>query len=504
MMDGRGQSDGCIVPTKSPNKPEGTEGMEGRQPAKGNEQQGHISRTQGRREDMSKALERIRQAVRRDKKDKLTALYHHVYNVDHLREAYWGLNTKAAPGVDGETWEHYGQDLEANLQDLSGRLRRGAYRATPVRRVYIPKADGRQRPLGVPSLEDKIVQSVVAQILTVIWEEEFLGFSYGFRPGRSPHQALDALAVGIEAKSVRWVLDADIRGFYDAISHEWMVKFIEHRIGDRRVVGLIRKWLKAGVLEEGRWTLSEEGTPQGGLISPILANIYLHYAFDQWVHQWRQRKARGDVIVVRYADDFVVGLAHRREAERFERDLSERLKRFGLELHADKTRLIEFGRYAVTNRAERREGKPETFNFLGFTHICTKNRRNSFTVLRQTERKRMRAKLREITEGLKRRMHKPIPEQGQWLRSVMEGHYQYYGVPMNGPALSEFRYHILGIWKRVLDRRSQTSRVTWERMYRLQRKWMPSTRIRHPYPWQRQGVRPKARAGCGNAARPDP
>ena len=476
--------------------------MEGRRPAKGNEHQGHISRTQGRSKDMSQALERIRLAVRRDKKAKLTALNHHVYNIDHLREAYWGLNSKSAPGVDGETWEHYGQDLEVRLQDLSRRLRSGAYRATPVRRVYIPKADGRQRPLGVPALEDKIVQSVVAQIFTVIWEEEFMGFSYGFRPGRSAHQALDALAVGIEWKRVRWVLDADIRGFYDAISHEWMVKFVEHRIGDRRVVNLIKKWLKAGVMEEGRWTRSEKGTPQGGLISPILANIYLHYVFDQWVHQWRRRNAREDVIVVRYADDFVVGLARRREAERFQRELTERLRKFNLELHADKTRLIEFGRYAVVDRAAHGEGKPETFNFLGFTHSCSKNSRNSFTVLRQTERKRMWAKLKEIKEDLKRRMHEPIPEQGKWLRTVMRGYYQYYGVPMNGPALNEFRYHVMRIWKRALSRRSQTGAVTWERMYRLQRKWIPYPRICHPYPSRRPSVRPKARAGCGNSARP--
>ena len=490
MMNGLRQSDGRIVPEKSPNKPAGSgaEGTEGRRPAKGNARQSPMPRTQSRNQGMPATLARIRLAVKREKQVKLTALYHHVYNLDHLREAYHSLKANAAPGVDGETWQHYGQDLEGNLRDLSERLRRGAYQATPVRRTYIPKADGRQRPLGVPALEDKIVQSVAAQLLSTIWEEEFLGFSYGFRPGRSPHRALDALAVGIERKCVRWVLDADIRGFYDTLSHEWLVKFIEHRIGDKRVVHLIQKWLKAGVLEAGQWTPSEEGTPQGGLISPILANIYLHYAFDLWAHQGRKRYVHGDVIIVRYADDFVVGFEHRAEAERFQRELSERLRKFNLELHTDKTRLIEFGRYAEHNRAERGLGKPETFNFLGFTHICSWNRRKSFTVLRQTMRQRMRAKLKEIVVELKRRMHDPIPEQGRWLKTVILGHYRYYGVPMNGRALDEFRYHVLGIWKRVLKRRSQTGEVSWERMYRLQANWIPAPRIYQPYPGQRIGV----------------
>jgi group II intron reverse transcriptase/maturase len=438
---------------------------------------------------MTAALERIRLAVRRDKGEKLTSLYHHVYNVDHLREAYWGLKRRAAPGVDGETWQHYGQDLEANLQDLSGRLARGAYRANPVRRAYIPKLDGRQRPLGVPALEDKIVQSVVADVLTVIWEEEFLGFSYGFRPGRGPHNALDALSVGLMRKPVSWVLDADIRGFYDTIDHEWLVQVVEHRVGDRRVVRLIRKWLKAGVLEDGSWRPSEEGTPQGGLVSPVLANIYLHYAFDQWAHQWRRRQAQGAVIIVRYADDFVVGFAHREDAERFQRDLAERLGCFKLELHADKTRLIEFGRYAAQNRQACGEGKPETFNFLGFTHICGKTRKGRFTVLRKTMRKRMQAKLKAIKLELKRRLHVPIPDQGKWLRSVLNGHYRYYGVPMNGRVLSTFRQQVVWLWKRALGRRSQRGRITWERMVRLACKWLPYPHIYHPWPSQRLVVK---------------
>jgi len=459
--------------------------MEGRRPAKGNAFQPAMPRTQSREDGMEAALERIRQAVERDKEAKFTALYHHVYNVDHLREGYFNLKRQAAPGVDGETWQHYGQDLESHLQDLSERLQRGAYWATPVRRVYIPKADGRQRPLGIPALEDKIVQSVTAQIFTVIWEAEFLGFSYGFRPRRSPHNALDALTVGITQKRVNWVLDADIRGFYDTISHEWLMKFIEHRIGDKRVMRLIQKWLKAGVLEDGSWTPSEEGTPQGGLINPVLANIYLHYAFDLWAHQWRKRHARGEVILVRYADDFVVGFQHWAEAEQFQRELTERLGKFNLELQADKTRLIEFGRFAATNREKRGEGKPETFNFLGFTHICGKTRKGDYTVKRQTMRKRLRAKLKAIKMELRRRRHDPVPEQGKWLRSVIVGHFRYYGVPMNGPALCEFRYHVVGLWKRALERRSQKARILWERMYRLARDWLPYPRIYHLYPPQR-------------------
>ena len=483
------QSDGGVIPEKFPNVPEptGAEGMEERPPAKGNELQGPLYRTQSR-ESMGVALERIRLAVRRERKGKLTALYHHIYNIDFLREAYLRLKRDAAPGVDGETWQDYGQALEANLQDLSGRLRRGAYRAPPVRRVYIPKPDGRQRALGVTAVEDKIVQYVTAQVCSAIWEEEFLGFSYGFRPGRSPHQALDALTVGIEGKRVNWVLDADLRGFFDTLSHEWLEKFIQHRIGDKRVVALIQKWLKAGVLEGESWTQSDEGTPQGGVISPVLANIYLHYAFDLWVHEWRKRHAHGDLIVVRFADDFVVGFEHRAEAEQFHRDLIERLQKFNLELHADKTRLIEFGRFAADQRRRRGEGKPATFNFLGFTHICGKTRKGKFAVWRQTIKKRLRAKLKAIKVELKRRMHDPLPDQGKWLRSVVLGHFRYYGVPRNGPALSEFRYHVMRLWKRALERRSQTGHMTWERLYRLARNWLPYPHIYHPYPSQRLHV----------------
>ncbi len=435
---------------------------------------------------MQAALVRIREAVRRNKEERLTSLYHHVYSIAHLREAYLGLKRGAAAGVDGETWQTYGQDLEANLQDLAGRLRRGAYRAHPVRRVYIPKADGRQRPLGIPALEDKIVQSVVAQILTVIWEAEFIGFSYGFRPGRSPQQALAALTVGIQERRVNWVLDADIRGFYDTLAHEWLIKFIEHRIGDRRMVALIQKWLKAGILEAGRWAPSEEGTPQGGLVSPVLANIYLHYAFDLWAQHWRKRNAQGDMIVVRYADDFVVGFEHREDAERFQSELAERLAKFNLQLHGEKTRLIEFGRQAATNRAKRGVGKPETFDFLGFTHMCGKTRKGRFAVMRQTMRKRVRAKLQAVKMELKRRVHDPLPQQAKWLAAVLRGHYQYYGVPFNSRALATFRFRVVALWQRALNRRSQRKRMTWERMERLARQWLPNPKIYHPYPSMQQ------------------
>src|SRR5947207_2278155 len=376
MTNGPGKSDSPVVPEKSPNnaRPSAAEGMEGRGLAKGNPPQQNASWTPSRK-DAPSELERVRQAAKQDKQLRFTALLHHIYNLETLRMAYFSLKKEAAPGVDGETWRHYGEELEKNLQDLSERLKRGAYRAKPVRRVYIPKADGRQRPLGVTALEDKIVQRAAVEVLNAIYETDFLGFSYGFRPGRSQHQALDALHTGLLTKKVNWVLDADIRGFFEAIDHGWLVKFVEHRIADRRLVRLIQKWLNAGVLEDGTRTRSEEGTPQGGSISPLLANVYLHYAFDLWAQRWRKTQASGDVIVVRYADDFIVRFQHRAEAERFLADLRERFTKFGLELHPEKTRLLEFGPFAAENRQRAGQGKPETFDFLGFTHICGKNRR---------------------------------------------------------------------------------------------------------------------------------
>jgi len=523
MTNERGKSDGPIVPGKSPNngaagssQPQGNpytgtkaetpdtakgeptgpvqnptppaEGMEGRGPAKGNPQERDTLRTLGRAR-VQQALARVRQAAVRDKGMRFTALLHHVYSPDTLREAYYRLKPDAAPGVDGETWWHYGEDLEANLLDLSGRLKRGAYRAKPVKRAYIAKADGRQRPLGVPALEDKIVQRATVMVLNAMYETDFLGFSYGFRPGRGPHNALDALYAGLLTRKVNWVLDADIRGFFDTINHEWLVKFVEHRIADRRVVRLIQKWLNAGVLEDGVRTVSGVGTVQGGSISPLLANVYLHYVFDLWVQYWREAEAQGDVIVVRYADDFALGFQHKHEAERFLTQLRERLAKFGLELHPEKTRLFEFGPWAGKNRKRRGEGKPETFDFLGFTHMCHRKRSNGmFTVLRQTVRTRFQAKLKEVKAELRRRLHDPVPEVGKWLRSVVVGHTRYYGVPMNGPATARFRFAVGWLWYRALCRRSQTGRVTWERMRRLIARYLPQARVCHPYPLRRLGV----------------
>ena len=461
--------------------------MEERRLAEGNRSEQNATRTQSRTNAHS-ALGRVRQATKKDKKQRFTALFHHVYTVDQLRTAYYGIKRNAAAGIDGETWQHYGENLEGNLKDLSEKLKRGAYRVKPVNRCYIPKPDGSKRPIGVPVLEDKIVQRAVVEVLNAIYEQVFIGYSYGFRPKRSQHQALDALYVAIMRKKVNWVLDLDIRAFFDTLNHEWLVKFIEHRIADRRIVRLIQKWVRAGVLEEGKRIYSETGTVQGGSISPLLANIYLHYVFDLWVQQWRKRQARGDVIVVRFADDCVVGFQYRHEAERFLTELCERFTKFGLELHSQKTRLIEFGRYAAQNRKRRVQKKPETFNFLGFTHICGKTRRGRFTVLRKTMRKKWQPKLKEVYSELRLRLHDPIPLQGAYLRSVVGGHIRYYGVPMNGPSLSAFRKAICRMWLKVLRRRSHKHKLTWERMERLIAKWIPLARICHPYPLVRFGV----------------
>jgi RNA-directed DNA polymerase len=424
MMNGPGKSDRPTVPKKSPNNAgqPAAGGMEGKGLAKGNLPQQNASRTPSRT-DAPSALERVRQAAGKDRKLRFTALLHHIYNLETLRMAYFRLKKEAAPGVDGETW-----------------LKRGAYRAKPVRRVFIPKADGRQRPLGVPALEDKIVQRAAVEVLNAIYETDFLGFSYGFRPGRSQHQALDVLYTGLLMRKVNWVLDLDIKGFFDGISHEWLVKFVEHRIADRRVVRLIQKWLHAGLLEDGKRIRTEEGTPQGGSASPLLANVYLHYVFDLWVQAWRQKRAHGDIIVVRFADDIVVGFNSKADADQFRTELTERMKKFNLELHPEKTRLLEFGPYAIDQRAWR---GPETFNFLGFTHICVKKRSNGrFTVLRQTIRKRLQTKLNEVKAELQRRMHEPIPELGKWLQAMVRGHIRYYGVPLKQNALWIFRFQV--------------------------------------------------------------
>ncbi len=495
-MNGTRKSDSFVVPEKPPNKscgaPQTAEGVEGRRLTKGNPGRQTKHRTQSR-ESLQQALDRIRQAARRDKQQRFTALWHHVYDVERLNKAYEGLNRKGAAGVDQVTWQEYGEGLEENLEDLSGRLQRGAYRARPVRRVYIPKSDGRQRPLGVPALEDKIVQSATAEVLNAVYEQDFVGFSYGFRPGRSQHNALDAVSVGIMRRKVSWVLDADIRGYFDAIDHEWLIRFVEHRIGDQRVIRHVKKWLKAGVLEDGKVTRGDHGTPQGGSISPLLANIYLHYVFDLWIQAWRER-AKGDVIVVRYADDFVVGFQHRHEAEGFMDELRERLAEFGLELHPDKTRLIEFGRFAASNRQQRGEGKPETFDFLGFTHICGKKRSGKFQVVRLTMKKRFRAKLKELKVELRRRLNRPLPEVGKWLKAVLNGYFGYHAVPGNSQILWAFRYHVGRLWFRALKRRSQRSRLTWERMERIIDRHLPRPRILHLYPGQRLRVTTQGRS----------
>ncbi|MCK7476987.1 MAG: group II intron reverse transcriptase/maturase [Candidatus Moduliflexus flocculans] len=411
---------------------------------------------------------------------------HHI-TLDLLRAGYYALKHNAAAGVDEVTWHEYGERLEERLTDLHERVQSGRYRAKPVKRVWIPKPDGRQRPIGITALEDKIVQQVVIWVLNQIYEQDFFGFSYGFRPERSPHNALDAIWVGITQRKVSWVLDADIRSFFDTINHAWLMKFVQRRIADPRMLRLIRKWLRAGVSEEGEWSRTEVGTPQGSVISPLLSNIYLHYVLDEWVRQWRKSQARGEVIIVRYADDFVMGFQYRCEAERFLGELKERFAEHGLEIHNEKTRLIEFGRFAEANRARRGEGKPETFDFLGFTHICSRTRKGDyFTIRRKTDAKRLRAKIKEVRQEIMRKRHEPVPEQGQWLRSVVQGHLNYFAVPGNKKALEAFRTTSMQAWFHALRRRSQKSRsLIWERFKRLVATWIPTAKIQHPYPNQR-------------------
>jgi transposase len=436
---------------------------------------------------VSQALERIRQVAKERKKERFTALFHHI-SIDLLDEAFFELEQDAAAGVDDLTWQDYQANLERNLEDLHERVQRGAYRALPSRRAYIPKPDGRQRPLAIAALEDKIVQRATVALLDAIYEEDFLGLSYGFRPGRCTHDALDALFVGINSTKVNWILDADIRSFFDEISQQWLVRFLEHRIGDQRIIRLIQKWLKAGVLENGIVAVSDRGTGQGSVISPLLANIYLHYALDLWAERWRRREATGDMIFVRYADDFIVGFQHEADARRFLDEMRKRLQEFALSLHPDKTRLIEFGRFAAANREQRGLGKPETFNFLGFTFMCGKSRQGFFLLKRKTRRDRMRAKLRMVKQEMRRRMHQPIPEQGRWLWHVVRGYFNYHAVPMNTRALAVFRAEIARSWHRVLNRRSQKANLTRVRMDKLIDDWLPKPRILHPWPDKRFAV----------------
>jgi RNA-directed DNA polymerase len=491
-MHEREKSDPAVRAGKPTNKAEATtvadaaEPVEQRAGAKGNANEQSTHRTQGR-ERVSQALDRVRKAARQRKEEKFTALLHHI-NIDLLGEAFFALKRDAAPGVDGVTWRAYEADLDLKLTDLTSRVHRGAYRALPSRRTYIPKADGRQRPLAVAALEDKIVQRAAVEVLNCIYEEEFLGFSYGFRPGRGQHNALDALCVGITSRKVNFILDADIQSFFDEVSQNWLVRFVEHRVGDPRIIRLIRKWLKAGVLEDGIVTVSDKGTGQGSVISPLLANVYLHYVFDLWAERWRRREATGDMIIVRFADDIVVGFEHETDARRFWDAMRKRLEEFSLSLHPDKTRLIEFGRHAVDRRKQRGLGKPETFKFLGFLFICGRSRKGKFQLKRKSRRDRMRAKLSEIKEELRRRMHQAIPEQGRWLAQVIRGYFAYHAVPTNFPALSAFRNYVRRLWLRTLRRRSQKDRFSWERMTQLANDFLPQPKILHPWPSTRLAV----------------
>ena len=494
-MNGRRESDSRVVPAKLANKAvdAAAEPVEERRLDKGNTGRQNARRTQSRDVSASSALDRVRQVAVKDRDARFTALLHHV-DVDRLRDAYRALSPKAAAGVDGETWESYGQNLEESLRDLHDRVQRGAYRAKPSRRVYIPKADGRLRPLGIAALEDKIVQRAVVEVLNAVYEADFLGFSYGFRPGRGPHDALDAVTVAIENTKVNWVLDLDFRDFFTSLDHSWLEKLLEHRIADVRVLRLIQKWLRAGVIEDGRWTASEEGSPQGATVSPLLANVYLHYVFDLWVQQWRSRHARGEVFVVRYADDAVLGFQHQSDAECFRKDLERRLAKFGLALNTEKTRLIRFGRFAAQQRVERGLGRPETFDFLGFTHLCGKTKDGRFAVRRRTIKKRMVAKLKEVKTSLMVRRHWPIEMQGRWLGSVVRGHLAYYSVPGNIQQVTAFRDEVIRHWRAALRRRSQKTRMNCQRMRRHADRWIPPVRYTHPWPNERLAARTQVRS----------
>ena len=488
-MHDQEKSDSAIVAVKPPNKAgmPVTEAVEPRAGTKGTADQQSTLRTQSR-DRVNQALTRVRQVARQRKKEQFTTLLHHI-NVDTLQTAFYALRRRAAAGVDGVTWEDYEADLEPRLEDLHRRVHRGAYRPQPSRRTYIPKADGRQRPLAVAALEDKIVQGACAMVLNAIYEEDFLGFSYGFRPGRGPHDASDALAVAITSRKVNYILDADVRDFFGSVSQSWLVRFLEHRIGDKRIIRLIQRWLKVGILEDGVVTVDDRGTGQGSVISPLLANIYLHYVLDLWAERWRRREAQGDLIIVRYADDLVAGFEHEDDARRFLDAMRERFDAFALALHPEKTRLIEFGRHAAARRARSGFGRPETFTFLGFTYICGRSRRGHFQLQRKTRRDRQRAKLQEIKEELRRRMHQPIPLQGSWLKQVVTGHFAYYAVPTNARALSAFRHYVTDLWRRTLRRRSQKDGLTWDRMTKLADDWLPAPRILHPWPDQRFAVK---------------
>ncbi len=478
-----GKSDGRIVPEKSSNNDtRSAETMEGRRSMKGNTLEPAASWTQSQKDGLS-GLQRVREVARQDKKAKFTALLHHV-TVELLQASFLQLKRQAAPGVDEVTWQQYEIGFQERTRELHQRVHGGAYRALPSKRAFIPKPDGGQRPLGIAALEDKIVQHAVMTVLNQIYEEDFLGFSYGYRPQRGAHDALDALWVGISWKKVNWVLDADIRGFFDTINHEWLLKFLGHRIGDRRILRLIQKWLRAGVSEDGQWSKTDIGTPQGSVISPLLANVYLHYVFDLWVHRgWRPKSATGEMIVVRYADDFILGFQHRRDAERFLNELRERLQTFGLALHPDKTRLIEFGRFAASNRQRRGEGKPEAFDFLGFTHYCGRTRKTGkFIVWRKTIGKRLRTKIQAVAATLRKMRHAPLEDQGKWLRTVVTGYVNYFAIPGNFPSLQTFVRETVRNWLHSLRRRGDRRKLSWARFAPVVAYWIPRLQILHPYP----------------------
>lgn len=486
-----GESHSSIVPMKPANNggvPPPAELAEGRGLTKENTSPSLLDRTQRRNADgtpfvpRSRGLWGVRQAARRDRKLRFTSLLHHI-TPELLRASFFDLKKQAAPGVDDETWRDYATDFERRIDDLHGKIHRGAYRAKPSKRTYIPKPDGKMRPLGIAALEDKIVQQAARTVLECVYEADFLGFSYGFRPRRSQHQALDALYVGITKRKVNWIIDADIRGFFDNISHGWLLKFLEHRIADRRMLRLLKKWLRAGVSEDGEWSPTKVGTPQGAVISPLLANVFLHYVLDLWINDWRKRRARGEVIIVRYADDFVIGFREESDARRCLTELRERFAKFQLELHPEKTRLIEFGRYAEERRAKRGDGPPETFDFLGFTHISGKTRRGKFAIHRKTSRKKFHAKLLEMKTKLSRRIHDDLAQVGVWMQSVFRGWCQYYAVPGNYSRLRQFRDALSDMWLRTLRRRSQRGRrLTWAKFGKIVQRWLPTPRILHPYP----------------------
>ena len=490
-MDVIGESDSFIVPEKPANKggvPQPAELVEGRELTKENAEQSLLDRTQSRKVDgtpfeaRSRGLLGVREAARMGRKQKFTSLMHHI-TPDLLRASFFELKKQAAPGIDGERWGDYAIEFEQRIEDLHERIHRGAYRAKPSKRTYIPKPDGRMRPLGIAALEDKIVQQAARTVLECIYEQDFLGFSYGFRPGRSSHQALDALFVGISRGKVNWIIDADIRGFFDNISHEWLMQSLEHRIADQRMLRLMKKWLRAGISEDGEWSRTKVGTPQGAVISPLYANVFLHYVLDLWIHDWRKRQAKGEVTIVRYADDFVIGFREESDARKCLAALGERLAKFGLALHPEKTRLIEFGRYAEERRAKRGDGPPETFDFVGFTHISGKTLGGDFTIQRKTSRKKFQAKLAELKETLLRRRHDDLARVGEWLQSVYRGWCQYYAVPGNSARMQQFRNAIRGMWLRILQRRSQRGRrLTWVKFSKLCKRWLPTPKILHPYP----------------------